>query len=428
MLPDIEITLLSLNALEDPITPDKPCKARYSFSFHAEAEEEAPVTIFYCISKNDSNPEDIQFKMYAQDEILTIEEDEASIYYIIAEAFATNGQHGRTVIPVYFENNIEEEPVEEPEDTYDYDGPFTVRIFITNADEDPDELVENIPYTVVVEALSGYGTVKLLPDSLPSYVSLNDYAILNLRMGGDNIRSYSFDLMVGACHNGQGVMPVFSIEDDAGNTDTVSLSNYATVSESKKYPYSGMRVLWKKVSDATNYNIYRTSRPDGSMFIIASVPADTYGTSKYQWYIDRDGHDGDYYSVAPVNASGYTGEKSVPRTAPDSLTNACLLQGSVIDLGLKGVDEVPIAYRIKEMPSAFKSSLLIKSTNIVYTDERGFFEILLPQNSVVTIAIDDAGFKKSLVIPPLRAASLEDVLNMPQNLGDDKHGHYIFSR
>ena len=423
MYPEIDISILSTSTAEDPTTPETPCKGSYSFRFNAEAEDQSPVTIFYSISKNDSNPSDPDYKMYVTDSELTIEEDEASVYYILVEAFAANGQRGVSVIPIYFEADVEEESSEEPEPEEDQNSTFVVNITVENYDENPATLVENVPYRINVDVVSGSGTVSLLPDTLPAYASLNEYDILNLKMGGDNIKHYSFYVMIGACHNGQGFSPVFNIEDDNGEPYIIKFDDFITRAASGKYPYNGNRIMWKKVSDAVNYNIYRSSNPVSEMRLLISVPADTYGSSKYQWYIDRKGRDGDFYSVSPVDASGREGDLSTPRTSPDYMSSVCLLQGSVVDLGLKGVEEVHVAYRIKEMPASFKSSLLIKGTNIVYTDERGFFEILLPQNSVVTIAIDDAGFKKSLVIPPLKAASLEDVMNMPQNIGD-RNGHY----
>jgi len=391
----------------DPRNPETP--ATGSVTFRIETNNPETDSVFYSLSINNNSPEDPLFHEYEQGRDITIVSDASAVYYILIRAFDETGDKASLTVPLYFQA-MQEEPVEDIEDTYDSDGILDVHIDVIKADENPAILVENVVYNMKIHALRGTGIVKLV--DVPPYIVMSDKNLDILDEGvlfDAEHQDYAFNFMVSPCHNGLGFDVNFKIDE---NSVTI---HFDTATESKLYPYKGNRVLWKKVEDALHYNIYRSEDTRNHMTLIARVPSDTYSKSDYQWYIDRQGTKSSAYAVAPVDAEGNEGDLSYPRFSPDKIDNMCLVQGSIINLGAKGVADIPIAYRVKEYPSNISNSLILKTTNLCYTDERGFFELLVPQNSIIMLVIDDVGFKRSLVIPPVRAVNLDDLLNMPQN-------------
>lgn len=390
----------------DPRNPETP--AVESVTFRIETNNPETDSVFYSLSINNASPEDPLFHEYEQGRDITIVSDASAVYYILIRAFDETGDKASLTVPLYFSAVSQKEPVEE-ESTYDSEGSLEVHIDIIRADENPAILVENVIYTAKFTAIKGSGLLKII--DVPPYILLPDNLdIVNegVYMDKDHTE-YGFNFMVSSCHNKLGFDMQVSIDGD-----TVII-HFDTVTESVLYPYKGNRVLWKKVDDAKYYNIYRSEDVRNHMMLISRVFADTYSKSDYQWYIDRDGSKYSAYAVAPVDADGNEGHLSYPRFSPDKIDAMCLVQGSIVNLGAKGAENIPIVYRIKEYPTNISNSLILKTTNLCYTDERGFFELLVPQNSIIMLMIDDVGFKRSLVIPPVKAVNLDDLLNMPQN-------------
>ena len=393
----------------DPRNSETPVTG--SVTFRITTDNPETDSVFYSLSINNSTPEDPLFHEYDQGRDITVVSDAAAIYYILIRAFDETGDKASLTVPLYF-SEASSEPGSEPEEEeeiYDSEGALEIHVDVVKADENPAVLVENVVYTLKFTAVKGSGTVKLI--DIPPYIILPD----NIDIVTDGVTfdadhtEYGFNFMVSSCHNGFGFDLNMQLDD---NTVTI---HFSTATESELYPYKGNRILWKKVEDAKYYNIYRSEDVRNHMTLIIRVPADTYSKSDYQWYIDRQGTKNSAYAVAPVDVDGYEGELSYPRFSPDKIDNMCLVQGSIVNLGSKGISDIPIAYRIKEYPSNINNSFILKTTNLCYTDERGFFELLVPQNSIIMLMIDDVGFKRSLVIPPVKAANLDDLLNMPQN-------------
>ena len=390
----------------DPRNPETP--ATGSVTFRIETNNPETDSVFYSLSVNNANPEDPLFHEYEQGRDITVVSDDTAVYYILIRAFDETGDKASLTVPLYFQA-VQDEPVEDIEDTYDSEGPLDISIDIIEADENPSILVENIIYTAKFTAIRGTGLLKLV--DIPPYILVPDNLdIINdgVYMDADHTE-YGFNFMVSSCHNKLGFDMLVSTDD---NIVTI---HFDTATESTLYPYKGNRILWKKVDDAKYYNIYRSEDVRNHMKLIARVFADTYSKSDYQWYVDREGSRNSAYAVAPVDADGNEGYLSYPRFSPDKIEDMCLVQGSIVNLGAKGIENIPIVYRIKEYPTNMSNSLILKTTNLCYTDERGFFELLVPQNSIIMLMIDDVGFKRSLVIPPVKAVNLDDLLNMPQN-------------
>ena len=391
----------------DPRNPETP--ATGSITCQIETSNPETDSVFYSLSLNSDSPEDPLFHEYEQGTDITVESENAAVYYMLIRAFDENGDKASMTFPLYFADIPQAEEPQEEENVYDSEGPLEVHIDIIKADEDPAVLVENVIYTAKFTAIRGSGLLKFI--DVPPYILLPDNMDITnagVYMDADHTE-YGFNFMVSSCHNKLGFDMLVSIDED-----TVTI-HFDTDTESVLYPYKGNRVLWKKVEDAKYYNIYRSEDVRNHMKLIARVFADTYSKSDYQWYIDRDGSKNSAYAVAPVDADGNEGYLSYPRFSPDKIEAMCLVQGSIVNLGAKGAENIPIVYRIKEYPTNISNSLILKTTNLCYTDERGFFELLVPQNSIIMLMIDDVGFKKSLVIPPVNAVNLDDLLNMPQN-------------
>lgn len=390
----------------DPRNSETPVTG--SVTFRIETNNPETDSVFYSLSVNNASPEDPLFHEYEQGRDITVVSDDSAVYYLLIRAFDETGDKASLTVPLYF-SAPHNEPVEDNEDQYDSEGLLELHIDVVKADENPDILVENVVYTMRLKALRGEGNVKLT--DVPPYIIMPDNPdIIDTGVYFDaDHQEYSFNFMVSPCHNNLG----FDINFEVGESPVTI--HFDTATESALYPYEGNRILWKKVDGARCYNIYRSEDIRNHMTLIVRVPSDTYSTSKYQWFIDRNGTQHSAYAVAPVDEKGNEGYLSYPRFSPDKIDAMCMVQGSIVNLGAKGVENVPIAYRIKEYPSNISNSLLLKSTNLCYTDERGFFELLVPQNSIIMLMIDDVGFKRSLVIPPVSAVNLEDLLNMPQN-------------
>ena len=150
------------------------------------------------------------------------------------------------------------------------------------------------------------------------------------------------------------------------------------------------------------------------------VPNDTYSRAKLQWFLDRKGTPKTLYTISAMTADGVEGQVSPKRHAPDIFSDLCLVQGTIASIGAEPSESIPLVYRIKE-PTRINNTFIRKGTNLLYTDERGYFEFFVPRKCIINLIIDDVGFNQSLVIPDQEYIDIEELLKLPQNLPGGKY-------
>lgn len=280
------------------------------------------------------------------------------------------------------------------------------------------KLVENYPYSLTIRCLSGKGVVDIRNNSLPlshnsSYI-VADGPELPVYMEANTEVTYI--LMVSQCRKEEDILLQYTAYDaEHEGLDSGTICSSSIVMETEDIPYAGIRISWSTVPDASAYLI-RIGMEGMDSYII-EVPAADHTKVDTQWYIDREGTLDTVYSVAYRNKEGKTGSFSLPKHAPDIHEGKCLLQGNITTAGLEPKSNVAIAYRVVSVgkKNLIGDTVVVKSTHFAYTDTDGGFEIVVPQNSIIKIAIDEAGFDRNFAIPCSNSADLRYLNAMPNN-------------
>ena len=350
------------------------------------------------------------------------------------------------------------EPVEEPvqEGPYtQFDWGFQTRI--PPVDGIPVQYVEYMPYFINIVALNGSGTVQISerPDFLIGSEYLDKPYHLNSASISSAERSATVLFMISQCRSSDKFRIVFKFIDDSnGEVTYVPFENLEAITEDPFFPYYGVRLTWEKNDNAQNYFIkavepeikneeaekycrcchkpkapssngtQTTNRPNHRREREFCIPHDYHSTSKYQWFIDRWGTPHTLYTIMAKTDTGAECDRSLPRHAPEYLEDFCLIQGTIADISGEPSVSIPISYRIKD-PNHIDNTFIRKGTNLIYTDERGYFEITVPKQCILQLVIDDACFNRSLVIPKVDHIDIKDLLKLPQNLPG---GNYVQTR
>ena len=95
----------------------------------------------------------------------------------------------------------------------------------------------------------------------------------------------------------------------------------------------------------------------------------------------------------------------------------CLLQGNIASVGLNPVKGIPVAYRVVSVGknNLVGNTIVVKSTYFTYTDSDGSFEMVVPQNAILKIKVDEAGYDRNFAIPCSKSADLRYLDAMPNN-------------
>lgn len=88
---------------------------------------------------------------------------------------------------------------------------------------------------------------------------------------------------------------------------------------------------------------------------------------------------------------------TVTVTVPD--VNQVTVWGKVLDVFLQPIAASKILVMIDPTPQAIDNNFLDRTTNTVLTNEEGYFEMILPAKTFVTLTIPDANFTVSGMLP-----------------------------
>lgn len=277
------------------------------------------------------------------------------------------------------------------------------------------EVVENYPYHISIRCINGSGVVDIRNNGMvishpSSYVELLGPELPVFMEAGTEV-NYIF--MVSQCRRENRILLQYTAYDaESDGLDSDTICNAEIVTETDDLPYAGIRISWSTDSDAVSYII---QKDDNNFYV--EIPAVDYRKVDMQWYIDRKGGLFNKYSVAYRNRKGKIGPFTLPKHAPDLHEGKCLLQGNVVDIGLNPIKGIPVAHRVVSIGKSnlIGNTIVVKSTYFTYTSEDGSFEMEVPQNSIVKIKIDEAGYDRNFAIPCSRSADLRYLDAMPNN-------------
>lgn len=88
--------------------------------------------------------------------------------------------------------------------------------------------------------------------------------------------------------------------------------------------------------------------------------------------------------------------------------NTCLVYGLMKNLQGEPIPDAKVYVTPVDVPLTGNTAIS-KSNVFVYTDESGLFEISLVRGSEVYIAIDEAGYRKRVIIPDSVSVKIEDL-------------------
>lgn len=273
------------------------------------------------------------------------------------------------------------------------------------------ELVEYVPLTFQVLIRNGSGAMGI--SNISGILLGLDSTTTPIPVSAGDVFTYT--VMASACRTASDVSVTFYFSDAFDGSEQLYTFTWHVVKFNSEYPLLGANISWKKNAAAQAYRIYRKQPNEAGFSLLVEVMRDYTNSLQYQWYLDRGGLPGSRYTVAAVDYSGVEGVPSLPRHSPDIEASVCLVQGNVADIGMVPIQDVTIACRIKEMPGVYGNTMVLRGSNIVLTDARGYFEFVVPQGSLVVLAVDEVGFKKSLIVPNSPAVDLRELLAMPQN-------------
>lgn len=306
-------------------------------------------------------------------------------------------------------------------DDFDADGvpnyidPDQVPQLIVNITNLPAnlELVENIPHNIQVEIRNGSGKMWIVNDNIQLMGLTPTPADEPIAVSVGQI--FTFTIMASSCRASDEACASFIFEDDADPDAELEFRYCFQIAEfNDLFPLRGVRITWTKNSESKYYRIYRQNPDEAMAGLLVTVPHDTTSL-RVQWYLDRDGLPLSKYAVSAVDVDGVEGARSPLRTAPDIGNITCLVYGCVSDVGMTAAENVAVGFRIKEYPSVFGSTVLLRATNMTRTDSRGYFELNVPQGAMTVFLVDDAGLRKELLIPYAESISLKELLELPQN-------------
>lgn len=277
------------------------------------------------------------------------------------------------------------------------------------------EIVENYPYNVIIKCISGSGVVDIRNDGVPLDRLSSFICALGpeLPVFMEANTEVNYLIMISQCRHKDKVLLQYTAYDaNTSGLDSGTICDADIVMETDELPYVGMRISWSTEPDAVSYIIQKNDDP-----FFLEVPAVDYKKVDMQWYLDREGTLEDKYSVAYKNAKGKIGPYSLPRHAPDIHEGKCLLQGNIASVGLNPVKGIPIAYRVVSVGknNLVGNTIVVKSTYFTYTDSDGSFEMVVPQNAILKIKVDEAGYDRNFAIPCSKSADLRYLDAMPNN-------------
>lgn len=294
-----------------------------------------------------------------------------------------------------------------------YIDPDQVPQLIVRFVDFPNEMVENIPYTFQIEVLNGSGKMFI--------VNADHYIVGLPEIGSENLVSIAapeiltYTIMSSSCRTKDTTSVSFLFYDDNNPGGEIEFTfDINLVVSNPEFPLRGNKISWKKNPLAKFYRIYKQDEDEQAMTLLVQVPHDPTLVDT-QWYLHREGLPRTKYSISAVDAEGNESARTLPRHSPDIDTDVCLIQGNVADAGMTPMSNVVVGARILELPAVFGNTAVLRTSNVVRTDPRGYFEILVPQGSVVVFHIHDTGFKKELLIPFSPSATLRELLQLPQN-------------
>lgn len=307
----------------------------------------------------------------------------------------------------------------ERDDDFDNDGipnrldPDQVPNLIVNIHNFPSNMVENVPYTFTVEIRNGSGSMTIVNQS---------GSLLGIESTEDPIpvsagQVFTYTIMASVCRASDELNLSFSFLDAITGLSEDFSFDILVLRSDLQHPIQGIKITWKKNPLAKFYAIYRKRPEDLQTSRIIIVPHDTTTGYTYQWYMDRQGTVDCWYSVSVIDSEGVEGPKSSPRHAPDISSDTCLIQGNVADVGMTAVSDVMVGCRVLEIPGIFGNTAVLRTSNIVRTDSRGYFELYVPRKALIVLSIEDAGLKKSLLIPDVPSIDIRGLLALPQNGG-----------
>lgn len=291
----------------------------------------------------------------------------------------------------------------------------TFKIIIESDFEGKTEIVENYPYNVTIKCISGSGVVDIRNNGVPldrvdSYIAILGPE-LPVFMEADT--EVTFVFMISQCRNKDRVLIQYTAYDaENDGLDSGTLCDAIIVMETEELPYTGIRISWSTESDAVSYFIQKDDDP-----FYMEIPAVNPRKVDTQWFIDRKGDLTSKYAVAYKNRLGKIGPFTLPKHAPDIHEGKCLLQGNISSAGLNPVKNLPVAFRVVSIGKSnlIGNTVVVKSTYFTYTNEDGSFEMEVPQNSIIKIKIDEAGYDRNFAIPCSRSADLRYLDAMPNN-------------
>lgn len=291
-------------------------------------------------------------------------------------------------------------------------------VIIQTSFEADEPLVENYPYRIVVTCISGSGVINLYAgDTLTITNEYHDGAInltgpaLPCRLVKD--ATAYFTMIISQCRPDNKLnLKLITCDEKTEELDEKDITSTDIVTETEEIPYSGIRITWDKNPAAVSYIIRKDSD-----YHFMEVPAIPVSLGEQQWFIDREGRLENVYSVAYKDERGFIGPYALPKHAPDLHEGKSLVQGNISMAGLSPAEGVPVAYRVIKIGknNLIGNTIVVKTTHFAYTDSNGSFSFEVPQSSIISMAIDEAGFKRNYAIPCKDHTDLRELQSLPNN-------------
>lgn len=183
--------------------------------------------------------------------------------------------------------------------------------------------------------------------------------------------------------------------------------------------YSGNLITWEKNSDASFYIVYRKQGDGGANSEscneykrIAKILHDKYHDRvDTQQFLDREGSLLAMYRVSAI-IKGSESAWSNALHASDCGLDTCDLIGNVSFLTGKALPDIRVSARIEKAPYLQKNTIVDAFESFVYTDAYGQFVLRLPKGSTCVLKIDQANFRKKIVVPFKDVIDLSELLKL----------------
>lgn len=192
--------------------------------------------------------------------------------------------------------------------------------------------------------------------------------------------------------------------------------NYTFAPYTDEVKYNGNLITWTKSNAASFYIIYRKQSDDSEYVRIAKIMHDNYHAKiATQQYLDRTGELLALYRVSAIIDNTETAWSNILH-ASDCGFITCDVIGSLAYITGTPMPDMRIAVRIEKAPYMQQNTIADAYDYYTHTDAYGQFVLKLPKGSTCVIKIDQANFRRKVVIPMQDMIDFSELLDINQGV------------